>query len=753
MSEAVLGIHTFTVYQSANGYTVGKYRTESNGVITIVGQALPEIEDVPVSFTGEWKNDKKFGRQFVCSNYEIQKPTSEKGMISYLTSLKCGIGKIWAKKIYKKFGADTWNVLENNPDRLLEMSGFGKKKLDKLIAKLKQTHVQRAIMAILSGVVEIQASKVERIAAVLGENAPEVIKNNPYELINVHGLGFFTVEKVSKALKANPEDTLRIKGCAYYVLDVLMQKGHTCINKQRLIRCMLNVLNKDYFPPVVSAEKCTDVIATMINERQLMSEYVKGENGKNVTLIYTPDSYFAETAIERNITRIQKSEHELLAGAEAAIDEFSKKNSFQFADCQKQAILNALKYPVSIITGGPGTGKTTCEKAMLWIYNQISEEPQPLLLAPTGRAARRMSEQTGYCASTVHSAIGYINDEETGKGKALIDSLDAKLIIVDEMSMMDQFVTASLLEAVKSDCRIVFIGDPYQLPSVGAGNVLADMIASGVIPTTKLDVIYRQGENSPIITNAEKILNNDTELDYSKGFAFIPESSDNRIFAKACAFYLACVKKFGLDNVTLLTPWRQKGALCVNAFNEYLHDKLNERKAGELTLKMGETEFRIGDKVMQTKNTPDAKNGDIGYIKNIYYGHNPSDDTDFTVICSIDFNNGGTIVEYTKDEMKSVIHAYASTVHKAQGSEYQTVIIITAMSHKISLRRDLIYTAITRATDNVAIIGQQEALKYAINNDKTDTRVTYLRHRLTPYTYCATAPKEEHTPRYEQLGL
>lgn len=484
-------------------------------------------------------------------------------------------------------------------------------------------------------------------------------------------------------------------------------------------------------------------------------------------MIYTQDSYHAETDIISGIGRLKENSsipsYVTSTKINKLLDEFERKNKFKLAKIQREAVNTVLLNPVSILTGGPGTGKTTTIKAILWVYEQLydlPEEMKPLLLAPTGRAARRMYNQTEHEASTIHSSIGYINDEDGGEGFTTIDELKNMFIIVDESSMVDQQICASLFKTVCDEAQIVFVGDPDQLPSVGAGNVLMDMINSGVIPKIKLEVIYRQSENSPIIENAGKIMKGDTHLSFSKGFYLKESASEMNTLVDACSFYISCVNKFGIDNVALLTPLREKTTVNVKELNKQLQHRLNPLVKGQKTMKIHDITFRKGDRVMQLKNTTNTKNGDIGYIKDIVYAKDPHNEFAYTDVCVINFNDDEEDVVYNKDDMKNVNLAYACTVHKSQGSEYKTVIIAATMQHKVALRRNLIYTAITRATDNVAIIGSKEAIEYAISNDVTDVRYTLLKQRLieklsttastASITEKSSSRKEEEKAKYEQ---
>ena len=725
MSETITGMNQYTVFKADNGYAVCKYLLDDGTHCTVVGQ-IPDTKNVKISLTGNWEVSKKYGKQFKTEKYEIQMPDDEKGIISYLVSLKCGIGRTWAKRIYSAFEDKTWEVLESEPNKLLTVKGFGKRRLNGLVKKMNETQSTRAIMSLFSGVVDITTKKAEIIAKVLGGDAVETIKTNPYKLCGIKGLGFMTVENIAKHFNGKPDDLLRIQGCIFYLLEEIEVRGHSCYLENMFIKRLHTILNAGYDTEVVSETLCRNALDYLVKYKKCFRETFADS-----VMIYSSESYMAESGIASNIARIQNGFHMPLNHIDEALAEYDTLNSFNLAETQKEAIKTSLSNRISIITGGPGTGKTTITKAILYLHDKLCINSKPLLLAPTGRAARRMSEATNHLAYTIHSGIGIVQNED-GSTYSTVEELDNNLIIVDESSMIDQKVANHLFSVIPDDAIVILVGDPDQLPSVGAGNVLLDIINSSVVPVTKLEVIFRQEEDSPIIYNAQAILKGNTDLNYSKGFYLKECESSKATLREACKFYAACVNKFGIDNVALLTPFRKDDdLLSVPSFNTQLQHHLNPPKGGdELVLDCHNTQFRKGDRIMQMKNTNIAKNGDVGYIKDICYGSPSHGDTSFTTLCNCEFNNDGTTIPYSKEDMNNVELGYASTVHKSQGSEYKTVIIVMSMTHKIALRRNLIYTAITRAAENVAIIGQKEALDYAISNNQTDVRCTCLKQRL-----------------------
>ena len=405
---------------------------------------------------------------------------------------------------------------------------------------------------------------------------------------------------------------------------------------------------------------------------------------------------------------------------DAAIDAEEQKLKMKFAPEQREAVKMALTQGLSIITGGPGTGKTLIQRAILDIYQKNNPKSEICCCAPTGRAARRMEQATGVPASTVHKALGLMADEDGDYDGP--EALTADLIVVDEISMLDVYLAGYLFDAVKYGAQMVLIGDADQLPSVGPGAVLSEMIASGCIPVVRLDKVFRQNAGSRIATNAKLIRHGNVGLEYGDDFQFInsPRLSDS---AKLIVdLYLRETEKYGVDNVALLTPYRQKTETGVNALNEHLREKVNPPDAQKPEVVFGNRKFRCGDKVMQIKNHDDVNNGDIGYIRKII---RIGDDT--TV--HVDFGDG-RMKEYDSSELDMLDLGYASTIHKSQGSEYQSVIINLQCAHSIMLTRPLIYTAITRGKERVTIVGEKRALCISIKRTDTEKRGTCLAKRL-----------------------
>lgn len=702
-----------TTYEAADHYSVREYvDKDSKHKFTAFGNDLPDRRGLTYALTGRWETRRKYGKQFRVLLYDVPKMDTRAEVIAYLKSLRCGVTTIAAGNIYKKYGSGSWDVINDNPAELITVVGVGKKTVAKLETAVKEKRQNAEIIRLFSDAgLEMSYQTLNAIRKKFGDSAYQKLKENPYQFRTVSGLGFDRLDALAMYLGFPKDFPPRMECGVFHALGTYSVRGSVCVPKDQMIAEMSKYLG-------VSEAQCQTAANAAWRDGKL-----KGTNN----LIYSAESFRQENSIADNIARLLRAD-EPITGIEKFIKEYEAEN-FPLAASQREAVRNAFRHRVSIITGGPGTGKTTVTKAILYAHRRVyGSESDPLLLAPTGRASRRLSEATGYPAMTIHSAVGYRpGDDEEGSADACDGELTGNIIIVDECSMMDQFITSVLLEKVESGTRVVFVGDPDQLPSVGCGNVLADMIRSGVVPTTKLSVIYRQAAENPIVANAQAIHQGKTELTYASSFKFISATGEDA-FNKACNMYVRCVSAYGIDNVVLLNPQRNNTNLSVDRFNHFLQDAVNPRHGTALTV--GKNEYRIGDKVMMLKNTEDARNGDIGFIRNISVLPDEDDEDKNSYSISIEWNDSGESTEYSPDEMTFIDLAYCSTVHKAQGSEYDTVIMVVSNEHPAMLKRNLVYTGVTRARKNVALVGEQSALAKAIANDREETRYTLLAQRL-----------------------
>lgn len=689
------------------------------------GNCLPAAVGQKFTLSGEWSSDKQGREAFsvVASEEVIEK--NQAGIVAYLQTLK-GIGAITAYKIYEKYGDDTIEILDADPSKISEL-GLSEKKTKEIIDSYTS---QRGAKDVLNALVPlgISANKALKVYEKLKGDAMDVITNHPYRLCSAGcGITFATIEAIAKSKGISMSSPERIEAGVY---NVLMQAesggpcfgastGHLCVEIKDLIEKSAKFLNVD-----------TRLVAEAIKSLGAQHRCVVQKNPETQeTVVYRAYTAHAEYDAVQDIKRLLGDEFKVPFDMEDEIRKFELSVDIRLAPEQAQAIRNSLGHRFSIVTGGPGTGKTTVINGIRTIFEWNNPGKKILLCAPTGRASRRMSESTGYPACTIHKALNFIPTDEAVEEEPVCNELDYDLIVVDEISMLDIFLARALFKAVKSGCQLVLIGDPDQLPSVGPGAVLADMLSSGVLPVAKLIKVYRQAGNSKVATNAALMRRGITTFDYSNQngneYVFYEKRDWESAAAEMERVFLEMVARDGIDNVTMLSPMRRANvATSTEQLNARVRDKVNPPEENKAELKAHGKVFRVGDKVMQTRNTIDVSNGDIGYITSIT-GTSPKD-----AKVVIDFE--GRIAEYDFAEMESIIWAYATTIHKSQGSEYQTVIINIMDGHTVMLKRNLIYTAITRAKKNCHIIGcataQMKAVRSACGTD--DIRKTMMAERL-----------------------
>ena len=536
----------------------------------------------------------------------------------------------------------------------------------------------------------------------------DIVKNHPYQLCEIAGIGFKTADRIAMSMGFDQLSIERVDEGILYALTDAEGKGHLCMEKHAFIKACLKVLDT----PQLTEDMVANRAARLVYSGKLVS--YQGN-------VYRSKTAYAESNLAELLSRQLRSARSHSYGdLDAALDAEELRMKVKFAPEQREAVKMALTQGVSVITGGPGTGKSMILRAILDIYRRQNPGKEICLCAPTGRAARRMEQATGLAASTVHKALGLLAGEDGDYGEP--QALDADIILVDEVSMMDIYLAGRLLEAVKSRAQVVLIGDSDQLPSVGPGAVLSEMIASERIPVVRLDKVFRQNDGSRIAVNAKLIRHGNLSLEYGNDFRFVDSANLSDSASRIAELYMQEVARYGVDNVAMLSPYRQKTETGVNALNEMLRELVNPPDEGKPEVVCGKRKFRVGDKVMQVKNFEDVSNGDIGYIRNIFkFG-------DETTVC-VDFGDGRNM-EYDSSELDMLDLGYASTIHKAQGAEYQSVIINLQCAHHIMLTRPLIYTAITRGKDRVIIVGERRALCISIKKTDIEKRGTCLAHRL-----------------------
>ena len=676
--------------------------------VKAVGYCLPIADKMRYELQGHWSKNPKHGVQFEVETYdEVITPTKE-GIIAYLSSGQIkGIGPKMAEKIYDAFGLTALDVLDKEPERLLTISGISSTKLKKICDSYLANRGARDVVAFLTphGITPNRAVKLYKE---YGERTMDIVQNHPYQLCEIAGIGFKTADRIAMSMGFDQLSVERVDEGILYALTDAEGKGHLCMEKHAFIKACLKVLDT----PQLTEEMVANRAARLVYSGKLVS--YQGN-------VYRSKTAYAESNLAELLSRQLRSARSHSYGdLEAALDAEELRMKVKLAPEQREAVKMALTQGVSVITGGPGTGKSMILRAILDIYRRQNPGKEICLCAPTGRAARRMEQATGMAASTVHKALGLLAGEDGDYGES--QALDADIILVDEVSMMDIYLAGRLLEAVKSKAQIVLIGDSDQLPSVGPGAVLSEMILSERIPVVRLDKVFRQNDGSRIAVNAKLIRHGNLSLEYGNDFRFVDSANLSDSANRIAELYMQEVARYGVDNVAMLSPYRQKTETGVNALNELLRELVNPPDEGKPEAVCGKRKFRVGDKVMQVKNFEDVNNGDIGYIRNIFkYG-------DETTVC-VDFGDGRNM-EYDSSELDMLDLGYASTIHKAQGAEYQSVIINLQCAHHIMLTRPLVYTAITRGKDRVIIVGERRALCISIKKTDIEKRGTCLAQRL-----------------------
>lgn len=676
--------------------------------VKAVGYCLPTAEKLRYELQGHWSKNSKHGVQFEVETYdEVVVPTRD-GIIAYLSSGQIkGVGPKMAERIFDAFGLHALDVLDKEPERLLSISGISETKLKKICDSYLANRGARDVVAFLSphGITPNRAVKLYKE---YGDKAMDIVKNHPYQLCEIAGIGFKTADRIAMNMGFDQLSTERVDEGILYTLTDAEGKGHLCMEKREFIKACLKILDT----PMLTEDMVANRAARLIYSGKLVS--YQG-------YVYRSKTAYAESNLAELLSRqIRSVKNQSYGDMDAQLDSEELRLNLKFAPEQRDAVKMALTQGLSVITGGPGTGKTLIQRAILDIYRRNNPGKTICCCAPTGRAARRMEQSTGFEASTAHRALGLLAGEDGDYGEP--EALDADLILVDEVSMLDIYLAGHLFSAVKWKAQIVFIGDADQLPSVGPGAVLSEMIASGRIPVVRLDKVFRQNDGSRIAVNAKLIRHGNLSLEYGPDFRFVDSANLTDSANRIVELYMQEIAKYGVDNVALLTPYRQKTETGVNALNDLLREMVNPPDSGKAEAVCGKRKFRTGDKVMQVKNFEDVNNGDIGYIRSIFkFG-------DETTV-HVDFGDGRT-KEYDSSQLDMLDLGYASTIHKSQGSEYKSVIINLQCAHSIMLTRPLVYTAITRGKEKVTIVGERRALCIAIKRTDTEKRGTCLAKRL-----------------------
>ncbi len=707
-------IERIIFYSPETGYTVYKFSLENGQSMTVVGSFPPLSPGEVLKIEGEWEINPKFGKQFRVDHFVQVLPSSVKGIERFLSSgLIRGIGPVLAKRIVKKFGSQTLNILTEKQNKLKEVEGLGSAKL-KDIKKAWAEHKHIRDLIIFLQEHNVSTNLATKIYNRYQDKSFQVLKKNPYQLcLDIWGIGFKTADQIALKLGMDPSSIERIKAFLRYLMEKDIEQGHVFSFQKDL------------------EEKCQQELGTEVKKVKQALEELKEqklvitEDVISDTAVYLPFFYEAQEEVVRSI-------HELVSSPaqappfdiEKAITEAEAELSLEFSAAQRLAVKECFEKKILVITGGPGTGKTTIIKAMVDIFKKW--ERQVLLAAPTGRAAKRLSEATQKEAKTIHRTLGY-NPKSGDFQRGEKYPLKGEALIVDEFSMVDLPLMYHLIKAVPSQMRLILVGDKDQLPSVGPGTLLRDIIESNRVDVVRLDEIFRQAKDSLIVVNAHRVNQGKSLVYPPKGekdadFYFLSQNDEEKVFQRVinlCCYSIP--RKLRLDplssDIQVISPM-YKGRVGVDNLNAELQQRLNPFKEG---LKVGTREIRVRDKVMQIRNNYEKEifNGDIGNVVHI-------DRQRYRIIVNFD----GREIPFEKEEMNDITLAYAISVHKSQGSEYQAVVMPLLTQHFILLQRNLFYTALTRAKRMSVIVGSYKALYIAIKNDKPVKRNCLLKEKL-----------------------
>ena len=711
-------VERITFQNAENGYSVMKVKVKGyDDLVTLVGNLLEVPAGSVLLCEGEWRVDKRYGQQFQCETWEEVMPATAYGIEKYLGSgLVKGIGPKFAKLIVGHFGTDTIEVIETDIERLYEVPGISKKRVEKIRESWEKQKDIKNVMLFLQGF-GVSTAYAAKIYRQYGKESIDNVKENPYRLADdIWGIGFKTADGIARKMGYEMNDERRLRSGLIYTLNQLADEGHCYAEEEQLIATAKQLLEAD--------EECIRTAMThAIETEDLMLDG---------TAIYLPPFYYAECGTANRLnTLVHTKEAGSIFTARFDLAKLQRETGIEYDEVQVEAIRQAIASKVMVLTGGPGTGKTTTTKAIIAALQ--SAGMRILLAAPTGRAAKRMSEATGMEAKTIHRLLEY--NPQDGYKRNDENPLEGDALIVDECSMIDIILMNNLTKALPTTMRLVLVGDIDQLPSVGAGNVLRDIIDSGVIPVVRLTRIFRQAQSSRIVMSAHAI-NRGCFPDISNGqhtdFFFMKQEEPEKVAETIVSLVRDRLPKAYRQpnaNIQVLTPM-QRGVVGAANLNVALQQALNHNTAA---LVRGGYTFKEGDRVMQLRNNydKDVYNGDLGYVRSV-------DMEERTL--TVDFD--GQMVEYEASELDELTLAYATTIHKSQGSEYPIVVMPVLMTHYVMLQRNLIYTGITRAKKICVLVGQTKALAYAIHNMKVLKRNTRLKERLAPVATdsAATAP-------------
>lgn len=694
--------------------------------ISVKGYDIPTPKEYDVLINGNFKVEPVYGYTIVVNSAQIIQPTDVEGIQQYLIDFVDGIGPKVAKNLTETFGEETLKVLENNPERLSEVPRLRKNSIDKILVSYEKTKDNSELIKMLSpfGITSKTALDIKLFFQKRDRkvSAVEQLKENPFVLSEINGLSFQTLDAISSRFGCNPANNDRIAACIIDELKMVQTNGHLYLPQRRLLDSVLKRLNDGFYQQVVYYEDVKRVMFDMARIGRLCGDYGNA---------YLPGNYYFEKKSAEMINAFLNTKSNDNMQTDAYITLVERKLGIELAPKQSEAVRMAVNNQLSIIVGCAGTGKTTVLKALLQVLYKRGYKPEDIVLAaPTGKAAQRMAEATGHPANTIHSTLGLRADIDDKPED--IEALDAKMLIIDEFSMTDMYVTYRILSAVDPEkTKLLFLGDTAQLPSVGAGNVLHELVRSCKVPYTMLDVIYRQSFDNVIVKNASNIRYGIRSVITNDNFKVVGEELPQRVADIITGLYTESVCKHGFENVVVLSPLKKKGTCATNALNKQIQEAVNPASPDKAERKVGKNLFRVNDRIMQNKNINvldisgkevQICNGDTGYIKSI-------NKNDGVITFRIDFGFD-RVVDFSFEDMFNVELAYAVTIHKSQGSQYNDVIIPMLDYFDNMLYRNLLYTGVTRATENVTIVGSIDCVYRCIDNNRIVKRNTNLGNRI-----------------------
>ena len=730
MGEKLRGVVERVTYANAeSGYSVVRLAVKGMlDLVTVVGNLADVNAGESLELEGIWTRHQQYGRQFKVLNYRTVLPATAEGIAKYLGSgLIKGIGPVTAARVVDKFGVDTLDVIEHEPRRLLDVLGIGRKRVTQITTAWDEQKQIREVMIFLQGhgVRPLWAVKIYKA---FGDDSIKVVREDPYRLAReINGIGFKTADQIARNLGLPPDSPRRVAAGVAYALGEKANEGHVYVPQEELIATATQMLE-------VPVDLVQQGVSTLVQEEQVHCETIQyplaGSGGREAVreeqAVYLQPFYYGEVGVARQMQGLVDHVESRLSAFHGVMWEvlLADSGDMRLSERQREAVQTALTHKVTVLTGGPGTGKTTTVRTVIDLLEQ--RQCRYALASPTGRAAKRLAETTGRPAKTIHRLLGFVPGE--GFKHDQDNPLNVDMLIIDEASMLDLLLANHLLKAVGPATHLLLVGDVDQLPSVGAGNVLQDVIASGRVAVVCLDLIFRQAQDSTIITNAHRI-NKGLVPTFSKAatdfFLFVQDDPDQAADLVVDIVQNRIPRKFGYDpmgDVQVLSPM-YRGAVGVSNLNERLQAALNPPSSKRAERQLGGRAFRVGDRVIQLRNNYDLDvyNGDVGRIQAI-------DAINQAIRVQID----DRIVSYDWSNADELALAYAISVHKAQGSEYPAVVIPVMTTHYMMLQRPVLYTAVTRARELVVLVGSRRAIAIAVRNNKLARRHSGLSVRMAP---------------------